>query len=87
MLKLSGPQVQALVWVAFKDGVKPTRRALDQVTEMELVTPPVKGHDPHWRPTHACFTELRARKLDRPRHGKKTALPASLGPREEATAA
>jgi hypothetical protein len=84
---LSGVQLQALVWAAFKDGERPPRRALDQMTELGLIVAPVPGHDPHYRPTAACFTELRSRGLDRPRHGKKTALPASLAPREEVTAA
>jgi hypothetical protein len=72
--RLTGAQLQALVWVAFKDGAKPTRRALEQMAELELVTRPVPGHDPHWRPTDECFTELRRRGLDRNRPGKKRAL-------------
>lgn len=87
MRRLSGAQVQALVWVAFKDGAKPTRRALEQMAELELISPPVPNHDPHWRPTQACMDELRARGQDRPRHGKKTALPSSLAPRERVQAA
>lgn len=73
-MKLSGPQVQALVWVAFKDVERPPMRALNQIVRLGLVKPPVPGHDPHYRPLDAAFAELRARGLDRGRPGKKTAL-------------
>lgn len=74
MRQLSDTQVRALEWAAFKDGAQPPRAALDQMAELGLITPPVANHDPHWRPTGECFDELRARGLDRPRHGKKRAL-------------
>jgi hypothetical protein len=81
-MKLSGVQVQALQWAAFKDVERPPMQALNQVVELGLVKPPVPRHDPHYRPTERAFVELRARGLDRGRKGKKTALPASLAPRE-----
>lgn len=70
-MKLSGEQVQAVVWVAFKDTAVPTRRALGQVVEMGLATAPVAGKDPQYRITQEGARELRSRDLSRERPGKR----------------
>lgn len=81
-MRLSGVQVQALVWVAFKDVDKPTRRALEQIVDMELAVAPVRGTDPHYRVTDAGMAELRSRQLGRPSRGRKT----TCAPRARVTA-
>lgn len=73
-MKLSGEQVQAVQWAAFKDTTMPTRRALAQVLEMGLVTAPVTGVDPHWRVLPEGVAELRARGLARDRVGKRPGM-------------
>lgn len=51
MTRLSGQQNQALTWVAYRTGAKPSKRALKQLEEMGLATAPRPGHDVHWRLT------------------------------------
>lgn len=64
MTRLSGAQAQALVWVAYREGVKPTNRALRQIKDMGLCTSP-SAHDANWRLTQDGGRELRAHGLAR----------------------
>lgn len=73
-MKLSGEQVQAVQWAAFKGTPKPTRRALEQVVELGLAKAPVPGRDPHYRITPDGAVELRARNLTRDQVGKRPGL-------------
>lgn len=61
-MKLSGVQRQALRYVAYRDVVKPTRRALGQLREMGLVTSPT-ADDANWRLTQEGGRVLRSEGL------------------------
>jgi hypothetical protein len=74
-MRLSGAQSQALVWVAFKDGAKPTRRALAQIVDLGLATAPGRD-DPHHRLTTEGGKLLRSLGLARDRPGKRRGVTA-----------